>query len=177
MLLCCLAICVCTAKEHVSDHLHALHHHLILTRWLWLWSWCVCAVWCGTLKKPPVYRFKTPPCVHPKRLRVCRHHAHMLKLMCAWCQYTRGHFERTHEGVLDGHTPGFVEGRRVIASSAHQEKTTWSSQLVPEVHLRNFWICPTFKFENRSRTTCSPLYLIKLFNSSSPEGHCGGNQL
>ena len=28
----CLAICVCTAKEHVSDHLHALHYHLILTR-------------------------------------------------------------------------------------------------------------------------------------------------
>ena len=31
MLLCCLAICVCTAKEHVSDHLHALHDRLILT--------------------------------------------------------------------------------------------------------------------------------------------------
>ena len=27
-----LAICVCTAKEHVPDHLHALHCHLILTR-------------------------------------------------------------------------------------------------------------------------------------------------
>ena len=27
----CLAICVCTAKEHVSDHLHALHYHLILS--------------------------------------------------------------------------------------------------------------------------------------------------
>ena len=25
-------MCVCTALEHVSDHLHALHHHLILTR-------------------------------------------------------------------------------------------------------------------------------------------------
>ena len=32
MLLCCLAVCVCTAEEHVSDHLHALHNHLILTR-------------------------------------------------------------------------------------------------------------------------------------------------
>ena len=27
-----MAICVCTAKEHVSDHLHALHCQLILTR-------------------------------------------------------------------------------------------------------------------------------------------------
>ena len=27
-----LATCVCTAEEHVSDHLHALHCHLILTR-------------------------------------------------------------------------------------------------------------------------------------------------
>ena len=27
-----VAICVCTAKEHVSYHLHALHYHLILTR-------------------------------------------------------------------------------------------------------------------------------------------------
>ena len=32
LLLWCLAICFCTAKEHVSDHLHALHYHLILTR-------------------------------------------------------------------------------------------------------------------------------------------------
>ena len=24
--------CVCTAKEHVSDHPHALHYHLTLTR-------------------------------------------------------------------------------------------------------------------------------------------------
>ena len=32
---CCLGVwqfCVCTAKQHVSDHLHALHYHLILTR-------------------------------------------------------------------------------------------------------------------------------------------------
>ena len=32
MFLCCLALCVCTPKEHVSDHLHALHCPLILTR-------------------------------------------------------------------------------------------------------------------------------------------------
>ena len=32
MLLCCLAICVCTSKEYVSDHLHVLYYHLIHTR-------------------------------------------------------------------------------------------------------------------------------------------------
>ena len=37
---------------------------------------CVCAVWCGTLKNL-VCRFKTPPCVHSKRPRVCQQHAHM----------------------------------------------------------------------------------------------------
>ena len=31
---CCFVVwqCVCTAKEHVSDHLRELHYHLILTR-------------------------------------------------------------------------------------------------------------------------------------------------
>ena len=32
---CCFGVwqfCVCTTEEHVSDHLHALHYHLILTR-------------------------------------------------------------------------------------------------------------------------------------------------
>ena len=27
-----LQFCVCTANEHVSYHLHALHYHLVLTR-------------------------------------------------------------------------------------------------------------------------------------------------
>ena len=31
LFLCCLAICVCTAKEHVFDYLHALHYCLRLT--------------------------------------------------------------------------------------------------------------------------------------------------
>ena len=36
-------------------------------------------------------------CVRAKRPRVYRHHAHMLKHMCAWCQQTRKRCERTHE--------------------------------------------------------------------------------
>ena len=51
--------------------------------------WCVCGVvWCDTIK--------TSPCVHSKRPRVCRHHAHMLKHMCAGCRHTRRRFGRTH---------------------------------------------------------------------------------
>ena len=46
----------------------------------------------------------TSPCVRSTRLRVCRHHAHMFRHMCAWCRYTRRRFERTHEDVLSGRT-------------------------------------------------------------------------
>ena len=56
---------------------------------------------------PPVCRPKTPPCVHPKRPRVCRQHAHMLGSMCACCWHTRGRIEFTHGGVLTLHT-GFL---------------------------------------------------------------------
>ena len=35
----------------------------------------------------------------PKRLRVCRHPAHMCFNMCAWCRHTRGRFESTHGDV------------------------------------------------------------------------------
>ena len=66
----------------------------------------VCAVWCGTLKTPFVDS-KTPPCVHSKRPRVCRQHAHMLFSMWAWRRYTRGRFECTHgkrfESTHGGH--------------------------------------------------------------------------
>ena len=44
------------------------------------------------------------PCVRSKRPHVYRHHAHMLKDVCAWFRYIRGRFERTHGGVLNRHT-------------------------------------------------------------------------
>ena len=65
---------------------------------------CVCAEWRSTLKTP-VCRFKTPPCVHSKRPREIRQHAHMLFNMCTCCQITRGRFECIHGGVLSLH-PG-----------------------------------------------------------------------
>ena len=66
---------------------------------------CLCVlscVWRGLARR------RKPPCVDSKRSRVYRHHAHMCCHMRAWCRHTRGRFERTHGGVLDGHT---VDGR------------------------------------------------------------------
>ena len=50
---------------------------------------------------PPVCPLKTSPCVRSKRPHVYRHHAHMLKHMCAWCPYTRGRFECTPGDVFE----------------------------------------------------------------------------
>ena len=64
--------------------------------------WCVllllllcvavcCVVWT---------HWKNPRVLDSKRPRVYRHHAHMLKHMSAWCQYTRRRFERSHGRCL-----------------------------------------------------------------------------
>ena len=47
---------------------------------------------------PRVYVTKALRLLIQKRPRVYRHHAHMLKHMCAWCRHTR--FECTHGGRL-----------------------------------------------------------------------------
>ena len=80
---------------------------------VWRVVWCVM---CGTVKTP-VCRLKTCPCISSTRPCVHRHHAHMLKHMCAWFRYTRWRFERTHGLVFFGHTAGRV---KVIVSSAYQ---------------------------------------------------------
>ena len=70
---------------------------------------CVVVVCCGVSRwKTSVCAFKTSACVRSKRLRVFRHHAHILFSMCAWCRhtretfwtYTRRRFECTHGGSL-----------------------------------------------------------------------------
>ena len=136
--------------------------------------WCVCGVVCGTVKKT-VCPLETCPCVRSKRPRVYRQHAHMLKHMCAWCRYTRGCFGRTHGHFLSGHG----EGRRQFslpkfahvwlsrASEAHRKKPV---EILPISSLRRGRERHVPDSSNHSR------YLIKLLNSSSPEGHCGGNQ-
>ena len=77
--------------------------------------WC-CVLWCCVV----CVDSKTPPCVHSKRPRVCRHHAHMCFNMFAWCRYTRGRFEWTHDGRFV-HTHG---EQGVIVSSANQNLPT-----------------------------------------------------
>ena len=94
---------------------------------------------------------KTPPCVHSKRPRVCRHHAHMCFNMWACCRYTRERLERTHGDGLNGE-----EGARVvIVSSAYQNLPTMGHQVLQRFTKRYLWILPISKFENRSRTTRS----------------------
>ena len=91
-----------------------------------LWSWCVFGVLRHgekNVKKKPVYTFKTPPCVHSKRPRVYRHHAHMYET----CGLAAG----THGNVLNVHTEAFwMDTRRggregvIIASPAYQNLPT-----------------------------------------------------
>ena len=62
------------------------------------------------------------PCVHSKRHRVYRHHAHMLKHLCAWCRYTRRRFERTHGDVFE-RTHGVFQ-RVNVHHTTHRSNTT-----------------------------------------------------
>ena len=66
-------------------------------------------------------RSKRRPCVDSKNVPVYagRHHAHMLKHMCAWCRHARGRFESAH-GV----------SQRVTAHST----TTPQPQIQPQRH-------------------------------------------
>ena len=119
----------------------------------------VCVVVCGVAHREKVCRFKTPPCVRSKRLRVYQHHAHMCYHMRAWCRYTRGRFERTHGGVSNLHTG---EGGR----EEEEERRGGSSSVLlvkmarvefsraSEVHRKKPLDLNHFQFENRSRTTC-----------------------
>ena len=134
----------------------------------------VCAVWCGTLKNP-VCRFKTPRCVHSKTSPCMQaQHAHMLFSMWAWCWHTRGRFECTHgkrfESRHGGHRQ-FCLPRTAHVGLSLGAKFTES----------NHWMLPMFKFEKRSRTTCSRfLQSFALPDKTVKQqllwGNVGGNQ-
>ena len=70
-----------------------------------------------------VFGFKTSPCVRSKGPRVYRHHAHMLKHMCAWCWHTRGRFECTHGDVFES-TYGFFQVFQRAATHSHTNTET-----------------------------------------------------
>ena len=142
--------------------------------------WCVCGV-CGVCCA--AWHAEKPPCVDSKRLcvdskrpRVCWQHAHMLDNMCACCQHTRGRFESTYGGVLNLHT-----GSSPVLLTKKSPRTVLTGPR--EVHQKNERIVPIFLSLREGRQQHVPdssnhsLYLMKLFNSSSPEGNCGENQL
>ena len=136
--LCVLFVCVCVSFVCVVCV-------VCLCVCLSLCVRCVCVCW-GTQKKRGKNAHvdsDTPPCVHSKRPRVCRHHTHMCFNMCAWCWYTRGRFESTH-GCRG--SPSVL-----LTKKSSRRVLTWPQT---EVQQRTPWILHIFKFENRSRTTC-----------------------
>ena len=132
----------------------------------------VCVVWCvarlGTQKKPS--------CVDSKRPRVYRHHAHMCYHMCAWFRYTRGRFESTHEGFLDGHTGERRgeegegrEGHRQFCSPKFAHKLSRASERFTE---RNPWFLPiqglrTGQEQHVPESSNHSLYLMKLLRDTA----------
>ena len=112
-----------------------------------------------------------PPCVHSKRPRACRQHAHMLFNMCACCRHTRGRFEWTHGGQEGCHR------HFCLPKFAHV-----GSSLAPEVHERNPWILLILilrigREQNVADSSNHSLCLIRLFSFSNLEENFGGNQL
>ena len=107
---------------------------------LCVWVGCTC----NTLKNPRV---------HSTRPRVYRHHAHMLKHVCAWCRYTRRRFERTHGDLWSGH---MVRGRE-REESVKQVFLTFLSILTGcWVHLLSPIVClpkPTKSYHALQRFT------------------------
>ena len=72
---------------------------------------------------------------------------HMFEHMWTWCRHSRGRLECPHRGVLDGHTEG--------GSHAYQKITDVELSLGPRSSPKKRKNLTHFKFENRSRTTCS----------------------
>ena len=141
--------------------------------------WCVCGVvcvvvWCGVLcVVSPCVRSKTPPCVRSKRPRVYRHHARMCYDMRAWCRYTRGRFESTHGGFLDGHTGERRRGERgeggspsvLLTKKSPRRVLTWPQKFTE----RNPWFLPIRSLragreQHVPESSNHPLYLIRLFS-------------
>ena len=65
-----------------------------------------------------------PPCEDSKRPCVYRHHAHLLKHMCAWCRHTRGCFECTHGGVFESTHGFFFTFFQRAATQRHTQQPT-----------------------------------------------------
>ena len=93
--------------------------------------------------------------------------------MCAWCRYTRGRFESTHGGFLDGHTGerGGKEGeaRGVTVSSAnHETAHVELSRALERFTERTPWFLPIQGLRTGRRTTRSRV----LQSFALPAGSC-----
>ena len=121
---------------------------------------CV-VLWCVPLKTT-VSPFKTSPCMPAPRTW--------------WNTCACG--ASTHGDVLNGHTGG----RGGIVTSAYQNLPTQGYHLLQRFTKRNPWIQPIFwslrigREQHVPDSSVHSLYLMKLLSSSSPEGHCEGNQ-
>ena len=116
-----------------------------------------------------------PSCVDSKRPRVYWHHTHMCHHMCAWCRYTRGRIESTHEGFLDRHTGERRgeegerrEGHRQFCSPKFAHKFARASERFTE---RNPWFLPiqglrTGREQHVPASSNHSLYLMKLLRDT-----------
>ena len=83
-----------------------------------------------------VCRFKTPPCVHSKRPRVCWQHAHMCFNMCAWCRYTRGRLNLQKGGFPSTtHHTHHNNRHKTQDTTAYHHNTTTQPQHTHTPHL------------------------------------------
>ena len=131
-------------------------------------------VWCGVARwKNGVSPDKMPPCVRSKRPRVYRHHAHMLKHMCAWCRCTRGAFWTCHT-TPHTHTPR--PQPQPPLQTPHGDRDSLA------VYPRLFWTTSTFRADVATimRVMVSPVVQPRLFwishhidiQSTARQSHC-----
>ena len=124
-----------------------------------------------------VWHAENPVCRLKKRFHVCIQNVPVYAGTTRTCFSTCARGAGIHGDVLNPHT-----GRQgVIVSSAYQNLPTYGHHVLQRFN-REPWILHNFSLaidreQHVPDSSNHSLYLIKLFNSSSPEGHYGGNQL
>ena len=138
----------------------------------------VCVVWYGKRKKHP--------CVDSKRHRVYIQNVPVCTGTARTCRNTCARVAGLHGDVLNAHTEAFwtdTRRRGGPSSVLHAKKCPRRVLACPrEVHQRKPCIVPILSLSiGRTRhvpeSSNHSLYLLKLFNASSPEGTFGWNQL
>ena len=116
--------------------------------------WCVCVV---VLLCVVVCHAEKHPCVHSKRLRVNVQNVSVCTGTTRTCFSACARGADMHGDVLNLHTEAFSSlhtgGRRQFSLPKNHARRviTWPHRFTESNH----WMLPMFKFEKRSRTTCS----------------------